>query len=180
MTSAACLAAMAAFRADAGYVALAVPEAALPTAEALALEPVKIPWGDGDAVETICAAAERATALAVGPGLGRGPQRTALVRELLQRIDLPAVVDADGLFDLEPVERAAPTVLTPHAGELGRLLGRDSEWVDAHRLAAVRESARRFRRGRPPQGDGHARRGAGRPHGRLRLRAAVAGDGRYR
>ena len=67
-----------------------------------------------------------------------------LVRELLERIDLPAVVDADGLFELEPVERSAPTVLTPHAGELGRLLGRDSEWVDAHRLEAAREAAARF------------------------------------
>lgn len=143
-TSAACLAAMAALRADAGYVALAVPEEALPAAEALALEPVKISWREEDAVETIRAAAERATALALGPGLGRGPQRTALVRELLGQLDLPAVVDADALFELEPVEREAPTVLTPHAGELGRLLGRDSEWVDAHRLAAVREAAQRF------------------------------------
>jgi hydroxyethylthiazole kinase-like uncharacterized protein yjeF len=144
MASAACLAALAAFRADAGYVALAVPEGSLPTAEVLALEPVKIPWADDDAAETIAAAAERATALALGPGLGRGPKRRALVRELLERLDLPAVVDADGLFELEPVERSAPTVLTPHAGELGRLLGRDSSWVDAHRLAAVREAAERF------------------------------------
>ena len=144
-TSAACLAAMAAFRADAGYVALAVPEAALATAEALALEPVKIPWRDEDALETIRAAAERASALAIGPGLGRGAQRKALVRQLLAEIDLPAIVDADGLFELEPVERDAPTVLTPHAGELGRLLGRDSDWVDAHRLAAVREAAERYR-----------------------------------
>ena len=144
MASAACLTAMAAFRADAGYVALAVPEESLQTAEVLALEPVKIPWREDDALAVITSAAERANALALGPGLGRGANRTALVRELLQRIDLPAVVDADALFELEPVEREAPTVLTPHAGELGRLLGRDSEWVDAHRLTAAREGAQRF------------------------------------
>ena len=144
-TSAACLTAMAAFRADAGYVALAVPEAALATAEALALEPVKIPWRDEDALETIRAAAERASALAIGPGLGRGARRKAIVHELLAEIDLPAIVDADGLFELEPVERDAPTVLTPHTGELARLLDRDSGWVDAHRLAAVREAAQRYR-----------------------------------
>jgi ADP-dependent NAD(P)H-hydrate dehydratase / NAD(P)H-hydrate epimerase len=144
MTSAACLTAMAALRADAGYVALAIPEESLRTAETLALEPVKVPWGDDDAVETLVAAAERASALALGPGLGRSPQRRALVRELLERVDLPAVVDADGLFELEPVSRRAPTVLTPHAGELGRLLGRESGQVDAHRLAAVREAADRF------------------------------------
>ena len=144
MTGAACLTAMAALRADAGYVTLAVPESSLAAAEVIALEPVKLAWSDDDAVETIVAAAERATALALGPGLGRGPHRHALVRALLEQVDLPAVVDADALFELEPIARTAPTVLTPHAGELGRLLGRDSEWVDAHRLEAARESAERF------------------------------------
>src|SRR5207249_7117129 len=57
---------------------------------------------------------------------------------------LPAVVDADALFGLEPVERRAPTVLTPHAGELARLLGEDSSWVSAHRLEAARRGAERF------------------------------------
>jgi NAD(P)H-hydrate epimerase len=144
MTSAACLTAMSALRADAGYVTLAVPEDALPAAEALALEPVKLAWRDGDAAETIVAAAERARALALGPGLGRGEHRRSLVCELLERIDVPAVVDADALFELEPAERSAPTVLTPHAGELGRLLGRESKDVDARRLAAAREAAERF------------------------------------
>ena len=63
----------------------------------------------------------------------------------LERIDVPVVVDADGLFDLEPVERSAPLVLTPHAGELARLLGTESSWVDAHRLEAARTAAERFR-----------------------------------
>jgi ADP-dependent NAD(P)H-hydrate dehydratase / NAD(P)H-hydrate epimerase len=144
MTSAACLTAMASLRADAGYVTLAVPSASLATAEALALEPVKVGWDESDAVETIARAAERARALALGPGLGRGAGRRELVRALLERIDLPAVIDADGLFELAPVSRAAPTVLTPHAGELARLLGSDSAWVDAHRLEAARTAAERF------------------------------------
>ena len=58
------------------------------------------------------------------------------MRRLLAETELPAVVDADALFELGPFERAAPTVLTPHAGELARLLGVESEWVDAHRLDA--------------------------------------------
>jgi NAD(P)H-hydrate epimerase len=145
MTGAACLAALAALRADAGYVTLAVPQESLPVVESLALEPVKVGWSDEDAVETIVAAAERAGSIALGPGLGRGDGRRALVRELLERIDLPAVVDADGLFGLEPVERSAPLVLTPHAGELARLLDRESGWVAAHRLEAVRSAAERFR-----------------------------------
>jgi NAD(P)H-hydrate epimerase len=144
MTGAASLTAMAALRSDAGYVTLAVPEAALPAAEALALEPVKVGWSDADALDTLARAAARAGALALGPGLGRGEGRRELVRELLARLDLPAVVDADALFELEPVERRAPTVLTPHAGELARLLDRDDAWVGAHRLAAAREAAARF------------------------------------
>ncbi len=144
MTGAACLSALAAFRADAGYVTLAVPAVCVPVAESLVLEAVKVGWTDEEAVETIVAAAERAGSIALGPGLGREPGRRALVRELLARIDLPAVVDADALFELEPFERSAPTVLTPHAGELARLLGTDSEWVGAHRLEAARTGAERF------------------------------------
>ena len=61
---------------------------------------------------------------------------------LLDRVERPIVLDGDALWavtgHLEWVfTRDAPTVLTPHAGELGRLLGRESSWVDAHRLAAV-------------------------------------------
>jgi hydroxyethylthiazole kinase-like uncharacterized protein yjeF len=144
MTGAAALAAMAALRADAGYVQLAVPVSSLPVIETLALEPVKVGWTDEDAVEVIAGAATKASALAIGPGLGRTPARQALVRELLGRIELPAVVDADALYGLEPVVRAQPTVLTPHAGELTRLLGAERGWVDAHRLEAARAAAARF------------------------------------
>ena len=58
---------------------------------------------------------------------------------LLARLELPVVVDADALFGLEPFSRSHATVLTPHTGELARLLGRDSASVDAHRLDAARE-----------------------------------------
>ncbi len=144
MTGAVCLTGLAALRADAGYVTLAVPHESLPVVESVALEPVKIGWSEDDAAAVISEAAERAGAVAIGPGLGRGDGRRALVRALLERVDLPVVVDADGLFGLEPVERAAPLVLTPHAGELARLLGADSEWVGAHRLEAARSAAERF------------------------------------
>jgi NAD(P)H-hydrate epimerase len=150
MTGAACLTAEAAFRADAGYVAVAVPESTLPVFEQRLLEAVKRPLPEQDgllveaAAEQILEQAERASAVALGPGLGRSDGTKALVRRLLAELELPVVVDADALFELEPFERTAPTVLTPHSGELGRLLGRDSDWVSAHRLAAVREAVERF------------------------------------
>ena len=66
------------------------------------------------------------------------------MRRLLAELDRPVVVDADALFELEPSARAGPTVLTPHEGELARLLGRESGWVAAHRLEAARLGAERF------------------------------------
>jgi ADP-dependent NAD(P)H-hydrate dehydratase / NAD(P)H-hydrate epimerase len=136
MTGAVCLTAEAAFRADAGYVVVAAPPESLPVIETRLLEAVKRPIDE--AVE----AAGRAGALAIGPGLG--PGRDELVHRLLKDTDLPAVIDADGLRELRPFDRAAPTVLTPHSGELGRLLGEEASWVDAHRLEALRRAVDGF------------------------------------
>jgi ADP-dependent NAD(P)H-hydrate dehydratase / NAD(P)H-hydrate epimerase len=139
MTGAVCLAAEAAFRADAGYVTVATAKAAMPVVEARLLEAVKRPLDEVDD------AAERASALAIGPGLGRDDGARKLVARLLRELEVPAVVDADALFGLEPGDWPAPRVLTPHAGELGRLLGEPSDWVDAHRLEAVRRAVDAFR-----------------------------------
>ncbi len=139
MTGAVCLAAEAAFRADAGYVAVAVPDGSLRVVETRLLEAVKAP------LERVDELAGRASALAIGPGLGRGDAERTLVRRLLEELELPAVVDADALFGLEPGDWPAPRVLTPHSGELGRLLGEDGKWVDQHRLEAVRSAADRYR-----------------------------------
>jgi len=138
MSGAVCLAAEAAFRADAGYVAVATHAETLPVVEARLLEAVKAPLADVDSL------AQRAGAVAVGPGLGRGDDERALVRRLLAELPQPVVVDADALFGLEPANWAGPRVLTPHGGELARLLDRESSWVDAHRLEAVQAAVDRF------------------------------------
>jgi ADP-dependent NAD(P)H-hydrate dehydratase / NAD(P)H-hydrate epimerase len=145
MTGAVCLAAEAALRADAGYVTVAVPREVLPVVEVRLLEPVKLPLDADTAAETILeVAGNRADAIAIGPGLGRDPAVKTLVRTVLERASVPAVVDADALFGLEPLERQAPTVLTPHSGELARLLGETPATVDAHRLSAASRVAERF------------------------------------
>jgi NAD(P)H-hydrate epimerase len=138
MTGAVSLSATAAFRADVGYVTVCAPAESLPVLEGRLVEAVKRP------LEEAPEAVAKHDALAIGPGLGRTEDRQALVRRMLEETELPAVVDADALYGLEPFERTAPTVLTPHEGELGRLLGRDASWVAAHRLAAVTEAAERF------------------------------------
>ena len=141
---------MAALRADAGYVTVAVPRACLAVVESLALEPVKRGFDWDDAEATIMAEAERADAVALGPGLGRSDEARELVARLLESLELPVVVDADALYGLQPASRSHPTVLTPHAGELARLLGRDSR-VGRRASARGRASGCRDvrRRGRP-------------------------------
>jgi len=151
LTGAPSLAAMAAMRADVGYVTVAAPESTLPVLEQRLLEAVKRPLPEEQGVVSEAAAAvvlelaQRASALALGPGLGRGPGPHELVRRVLAEVALPVVVDADALYELEPADWPAPRVLTPHEGELARLLGRESKEIAAHRLASVREAAERFR-----------------------------------
>ena len=151
LVGAPCLTALAAARADAGYVAVGVPASALPAVEARLLEQVKRPLPhdvDGllvpASVDALGDLVARAGALAVGPGLGRSDGTVEFVRLLLTETALPAVVDADALWRLEPVARAAPTVLTPHAGELARLLGTTADEVSAHRLASAEAAAQRY------------------------------------
>src|SRR5829696_4786025 len=151
LTGAAMLAALAAFRADAGYVAVAAPDSSLPVLEAGLLEAVKRPLPEDSsgrllprAADDVVEAAQEADAVAIGPGLGRSDGTKELVRILLERLEAPVVVDADALWELEPFTRRSPTILTPHAGELARLLGTDARAVDAHRLASVRRAASRF------------------------------------
>jgi ADP-dependent NAD(P)H-hydrate dehydratase / NAD(P)H-hydrate epimerase len=138
MSGAAVLASRAAFRADAGYVTIAAPSESLPILETLVVEAVKRPLDD------VFDAVGRATALALGPGLGRSPEKKELVRRLLEETDVPAAVDADALHELEPFRRDAATVLTPHSGELARLIGEKSSWVDANRLEALGRTVERF------------------------------------
>lgn len=152
MTGAPCLSALATLRADAGYVTLAGPKSAIPVFERWVLEAVKRPLPEddeglltADAVDEVLDLLGKGGALAIGPGLGRSEGTKELVRRLLAEAKVPAVVDGDALFELEPADWPAPRVLTPHSGELSRLLGVESDWVDAHRLAALDSAVERFR-----------------------------------
>jgi hydroxyethylthiazole kinase-like uncharacterized protein yjeF len=89
----------------------------------------------------------RVQAWVAGPGMGTGPDAVARLAAVLGT-DLPALVDADGLTILSEhqdlLPRRAPTLITPHAGELGRLLGTDPAAIEAHRLDHAREAAERL------------------------------------
>jgi ADP-dependent NAD(P)H-hydrate dehydratase / NAD(P)H-hydrate epimerase len=152
LTGAVRMSSLAAIRAGAGYATVAVSadlEAIFESSQPEVMS-VGCPGGDGclapAGLKTIRKAFERAAAGVIGPGMGRDPGTVELAREAVAAIEAPLVIDADGLnaFAGEMAllrERQAPTILTPHAGELGRLLGRSSEEIAARRLAAAREAA---------------------------------------
>jgi NAD(P)H-hydrate epimerase len=155
LTGAVCLASLAAARAGAGYVTACVPgsleqifeikltevmSAALPDEDGALLAE-----GAGSVVER---AEERGGALVLGPGLGKSEGAFAFAREVAARAPVALVLDADGLNAhagrLEDLgTRPAPTILTPHGGELARLLEVDSDEVRARRLHHARDAARR-------------------------------------
>ena len=152
LTGAPSLTSEAALRAGAGIVTACVPASLNLVFEQRLVEVMTRPCPDEDgtmtpeAADEILAAAERAGAVALGPGLGRTEGTRALVGFLLDRLEKPIVLDADGLWAVAGhldwiFAREAATVLTPHAGELSRLLGRPSSWVAGNRLDAVQAGA---------------------------------------
>ncbi|HEX6742990.1 MAG TPA: NAD(P)H-hydrate dehydratase [Solirubrobacteraceae bacterium] len=152
LTGAPTLASEAAQRAGAGYVTACVPASAQPILAQRLLEAMTraLPEDDGAhtpaGVDTVLDLAQRGGALVVGPGLGRSDGALAFARDLVARAEVPVVLDADGLNahagDLGALAgRRAPTILTPHEGELGRLLGIESSAVAARRLEHARAAA---------------------------------------
>lgn len=154
MSGAMVLAAAAAVRAGAGYVTAGVT-AAVDAVMSVAMPEVltqRVTDGEvlgPDALDAFRAVVERAGALAVGPGLGRGEAQAALVNRVLDEISLPLVIDADGLNVLAGdtgalQKREAPAVLTPHPAELARLLEVSTDDIQEDRLRSVRRAAERF------------------------------------
>ncbi|HVS04191.1 MAG TPA: NAD(P)H-hydrate dehydratase, partial [Thermoanaerobaculia bacterium] len=153
---AAILAARGAVRSGAGLVTVGVPEPLLATVDGGSLESMTLalPAREGrlgaGAVEAALAACEGRDALGMGPGLGTAGETGAAIRDIALRCPLPLLLDADAINAFagggEALrQRRAPTVLTPHAGELGRLLARATDEVVADRLGAAREAADRCR-----------------------------------
>jgi len=149
LTGAGCLASRATLRAGAGLTVAGVPAGVQPVYATQLVEIMSAPIPEQEgafgpaSVAPLVEQAQRVSALVIGPGIGRAEQTRAFVREALEAIDLPAVVDADALHHLgtEPgwlALRSAPTVLTPHAGEAGHILDRPRTEVEAERLAAAR------------------------------------------
>jgi hydroxyethylthiazole kinase-like uncharacterized protein yjeF len=155
-TGAAALAGLGALRSGAGLVTVAIPEGLNTALEAKLLEAMTFPVAETpshglakDAKESLLGFAAGKTAVAIGPGIGRESETVGLVLELLTEIKHPLVLDADGINALaghaHNLRRAqAPVILTPHPGEMARLLGTSVADVQNDRLGVAGRFAREF------------------------------------
>jgi len=151
MSGAAILCARGALRVGAGLVTVACPTAINDILETAVPEAITLPLPDeggrltAAALDPLIEAIAPADAVAVGPGLSRHPEVQAVIRRLLPHVSTPLVLDADGLVAFTDHrealgKRPSPLVLTPHPGELGRLIDTPPETIDAGRI----EIAQRF------------------------------------
>ena len=139
-------------RTGCGIVFLATSEGAAPAVD-LALTEALVygvaedeeGYMDSGALEEILEHAGRASALVMGPGTGTGDEGRRLVEGILLEVEIPVLLDADAITNLAGTDvlarRNSPTVITPHAGELGRLLGSGAREVSPRRLHSARTAA---------------------------------------
>jgi hydroxyethylthiazole kinase-like uncharacterized protein yjeF len=152
MSGAAVLCARAADRAGAGYVRVGTVTAARAVVAERLPEALVTDLGDdwdGSSWSSFRHEAERSDALLIGPGLGTGSAAEGLVDVALAETDHPIVLDADGLNAIAGRDEAlkarrSPTVLTPHVGEMARLLDIENAEVLADTLGTARRAAETF------------------------------------
>ncbi len=154
-TGAAALAAIGAARAGAGLVTLACPAGLNDILEIKCTEAMTVPVPDtqqrgfaAGATEAVVALAATRGAVGLGPGVGRSVETQQFVTELAKRLELPLVIDADGLFPFAAklewlAARTAPTLLTPHPGEAAHLLGVAVADINRDRPGMARRLAER-------------------------------------
>ncbi|MBW2409577.1 MAG: NAD(P)H-hydrate dehydratase [Deltaproteobacteria bacterium] len=155
-TGAAAMTAVSAMRAGAGLVTLGVAESLNPVVATQVLEVMTAPLPQSaggilgeTAMDEIQALALGKTCLAIGPGIGQALETRSLVEKLIRRIDIPMVIDADGLNNIAGQTQLlkklkAPAVLTPHPGEMARLIESTPAAIQQNRLECARNFAGKF------------------------------------
>jgi NAD(P)H-hydrate epimerase len=145
LTGAACLACEAAFRTGVGMVTLGLPKSLNLAMEARLTETMTRPLPETaaqslgiEAFDEIARMSEGMDGIALGPGLSTDPETQELIRKLVGELDLPMVIDADGLNALAGhtdvlISRKGPAVISPHPGEMSRLTGLSTSEVQQKR-----------------------------------------------
>lgn len=156
LTGAAVMASSSAMRAGAGVVVLAVPKSLNDIFESKTLEVMTVGLPEtadrtlsADAFDEISEMSENFDSIALGPGISKNPETCSLVIALIQAVEIPMVLDADGINAIAGKagilrKRKAATVITPHMGELSRLTGISSDVIDIDRIKFVKESAEKM------------------------------------
>ena len=155
-TGAAAMTAVSAMRAGAGLVTLGIAESLNPVVEAQVLEVMTAPLSQSrngiladSALDEVLALADGKSCLAIGPGIGQDAETRSLVEKVISRIDIPMVIDADGLNNIAGQtgilkKLKAPAVLTPHPGEMARLIETTPAAIQQNRLECARDFATHF------------------------------------
>jgi NAD(P)H-hydrate epimerase len=156
-TGAAAMTTTAAMRCGAGLVTLAIPRSLNATLEPQVVEAMTMPLEDQgtgllleEAFDGVVKAAASKHAIALGPGLGTASHTRNLVYRMIKEVNLPMVIDADGLNNMvghirSLEKRQSATILTPHPGEMARLIGQSTVEIQKDRMAAVRCLAQQTR-----------------------------------
>ena len=155
LTGAAALASEAALRIGAGMVTLGIPRSLNHIMEGKLTEVMTVPLPETDmqslalqAKTKIFDFLERANVVAIGPGISRNPQTIELIHQLSVEIKLPKVIDADGLNALAEKRELldqldSQTILTPHPGEMARLLNCSLQEVESNRIGVAQQFAQK-------------------------------------
>ena len=139
-------------RTGCGIVFLATPGSAAPDVDLRLTEALVYGTPEDDsgqmtsgALDQVLEHAGRASAVVIGPGMGTGDEGTKLVEGILQEVEAPVLVDADAISNLAGSDalsrREAPTIITPHPGELSRLMQSGTKELQARRLSSATEAA---------------------------------------
>jgi NAD(P)H-hydrate epimerase len=155
-TGAAAMVCQGALRVGTGLITLGIPESLNPIMEVKLTEPMTEPLpetkertlslaGHGQIINLLAGK----SALAIGPGLSQHPETTRLVQKVIRSINLPAVIDADGLNafagKLDLIRKSQKElILTPHPGEMARILGTSVPEVQKNRIEVAREFAQKY------------------------------------
>lgn len=155
-TGAAAMTAMSAMRAGAGLVTLAIPESLNPVLETQVLEAMTCPLPETQngiigesSFNKIMDLVAGKKCLAIGPGLGKATETKKLVHRIIQECLVTIVIDADGLNHIagstEILNKTkAPVILTPHPGEMARLMNSTADSVQKDRITCARRFAEKF------------------------------------